>query len=204
MHKRHSTNRDLTLALLSWLALAVGSILFSIPALADDTGFDSATASSSGTWTTPANVYTSNNVRASITTMANECDVSLCEMFATNFGFALPTNAIIDSVIGSWEGYYQTADPQIYFGLTKDGTTLSGTEWFLSPNPSEASFIYNGGGWSANLTAAQANASTFGVRLRATYGGSSTGYVDQVRLRIYYHTVPTTATRRRQLLMREN
>lgn len=140
--------------------------------------------SASGSWTDFANVYTSNNIYASYS--GNKARAFI----ATGFGLAIPSDAIIDTVIAYYEGYYTTSVGQVDVNFTKDGTNVVGETWYLGLSLTESDAEHTSSGvaalWGTTFTPAEVNASTFGIKV-ANDAVQTTVYCDRLALRIAYH-----------------
>jgi len=114
---------------------------------------------------------------------------------ATNFGFSIPTNSIINGVVVSAEKHKLLADT----GTTSDNTAnlikggvISGTNKFDAsawPNLVNQVTTYGSSSdlWGLSLTASDINDSSFGFAISAkTIGGNGTPGVDYVSIKVYY------------------
>lgn len=112
------------------------------------------------------------------------------QLLATNFGFALPSNAIIDGIkleIKSRADIFST--PNVFligsFGSTAQSTVsnpgwINSLAWNTYGGPTDK--------WGRTWTAAEINASTFGASLSAFPGtGAWNANVDSVRITVYWH-----------------
>ena len=140
-----------------------------------------------------SNVFTSNNVRSSCQFFnpSNQCQW----IRTTGYGFNIPGNATIQEIVVDLEAYFSTAlnSPEMIVSLVKNGQEF-GDQKYVGLNKTTESYITIGSSdtWVRNFTAADINASNFGVSVRAyNLGGSGSlyFYVDHVRISVYY-TVP--------------
>jgi hypothetical protein len=145
-------------------------------------------ATASGTsWTNASNVFASDDARAVFAT-TTQLDLKI-----TNFSFNIPTTATITGVTISVEGNgtdATAANRSVELGLTKDGTTLSGTR-AASQNlnqTTDTTLTFGGSSsmFSTTLTPAEVNLSTFGVLLRAANTNAGARNIDQVKVQITY------------------
>jgi hypothetical protein len=115
-------------------------------------------------------------------------------LFITVFGFAIPSGATITGIEVEVEGNganATAANRSIAIGMTKDGTTLAGSRLATQNLPQTTDGVLTFGNstnlFSTTLTAAEVNASTWGIMLRA--GNTNTGQraIDRVRVRVYFN-----------------
>lgn len=145
------------------------------------------TAASGTNWTNPTNVFSSNDSRAVFaTTTQNDLKI-------TGFGFTIPTNATILGVTVTVEGNgtdATAANRSVELGLTKDGTTLSGTraasQQLNQTTDTTLTFGSSSSMFSTTLTAAEINATTFGVLLRAANTNAGARNIDAVTVSVAY------------------
>lgn len=143
-------------------------------------------------WVDAGNVTADDNNYATVTTTVLAISNYLQ---ATNYGFNIPSDAIIDGIeviisryVNSAEGGTRARDFRVrlikggYVGNTaKEDNTVN---WPTS----ETSRTYgsNSDKWGTTWTPAQINASDFGVALGATIGADKTAYVDYITVTVYY------------------
>ncbi len=153
-------------------------------------------STASGTnWTTPTNVYTSNNAYATFTgTSQNYLQI-------TGFGFALPTNAVISGITVTTEGMSSGSNPtnrRYKVALTKNGTIVAGTEKTAQQFLATDGLVVSGTNvdlWGTTWAYADINASTFGVLLADNdIASSGTFSVDQVLITVDYTVANSTPT----------
>jgi len=155
-------------------------------AQADVTSAQSPSAAAGTSWTTPANALTSNSVY----TTYNVATQNYLQL--TGFGFAIPAGATINGVQASVRGLSSgsnNANRTIQVGLTTNGTALAGTAktQILTATVANYALGTTSDVWGAALTAANVNASTFGVLIRdndTTVSGIFS--IDYVSLTITY------------------
>lgn len=149
-------------------------------------------------WTTPTNIYTSNNAYA-YTNIDFDGETTRW-LRATNFDFEIPVGATIDGIVVEFEkraneSYAQDYSVKIVKAGTEQGTDKkkTGVAWPLSDT-----YVSYGGAadkWGLTWTPAQINASNFGVSISALFEDGEeddvTVYVDHVRITVYY-TEPAT------------
>lgn len=146
-------------------------------------------------WTSPTNIYTSNNVYAYVDLDYDE----LTELLrASTFDFSIPGGATIDGVVAEFEKkadleYTEDYECKILKQGTEQGDNKAktGVDW-----PSSDTYVSYGGAsdmWGVTLSPAEVNATNFGVSISATYigeeGEASILEVDHVRITVYY-TLP--------------
>ena len=152
-----------------------------------------------GAWTNPGNatgaadgVYASGNISSGGSNTNN--------LVTTNFGFNIPSFAVIDGIYVEFDRYglsAQTLSVQIVKGGSLAGTAKAPLE--IWPVTQEAWIGYGGSAdlWGTTWTAANINSSNFGVAMsvRNTHGGG-TAFVDSVRITVYWHTPPADVPKR--------
>jgi photosystem II stability/assembly factor-like uncharacterized protein len=111
---------------------------------------------------------------------------------ATNFGFAIPSNATITGIKVEAEGYATDAVTTLRAYAVKAGTIGATALSVLLPT-SEAYGTMGGNGslFSDTWTPAQINAATWGIALvaaNASYTAGQTAYLDHARVTVYYTT----------------
>lgn len=151
------------------------------------TSFTVPTAAAGTNWTTPTNVYASDDSRAVYATTAQD------NLKITGFGFSIPSTATVLGVIVKVEGNgtdATAANRSIELGMTKDGTTLSGSR-LASQNLNQTTdttltFGSSSNLFSTTLTAAEVNTSTWGILLRAANANAGARNIDQVTVQVIY------------------
>ena len=162
------------------------------------TGTNSGTA----TWNNPGNVNSNDNIFTVTNNISNNGNSGI--LSATNFGFSIPSNATINGVqvtIGRFASGSVVRDNvvQLIIGGTQTGNnkavTGNGTDWPTGA-ANEATRLYGGVSdlWGTALTAAQVNASNFGVALvaRNTSGNTRTASVDYIQIAVTYTIIGAT------------
>jgi hypothetical protein len=150
-------------------------------------------------WVSTSNITTSNNSYASVS-LAKEAISNY--LTATDFGFSIPTTATIDGIVVEVERYATNSvvnDSSIK--IIKGGSVVgneksTGASWQTSDNDTYVSFGGSADLWGTTWTAADINASNFGVAISAVNNKSGppetySAYVDHVRITVYY--TPTEA-----------
>lgn len=150
----------------------------------------------------------SNFTTANATSLGNSNLLQL-----TNYGFNIPSTAVIDGIVVFFNRY---ADNAASFtsahNLIHSGSSISGgfpvppndvlDGWpFSYPTSSGASDVIYGGAatlWGATLTPAIINSSSFGVEIQAN--GTANYYINGVGIVVYWHTAPTTIPRQKYYL----
>lgn len=152
-------------------------------------------------WVTPANGEVTDGV-FTVSTQGTPGSGS-DKLQLTNFGFALPSYAVIDGFFVEIEVKSVNA-ATAFIGLLK-ASAATGTAKSDFPVPAttvwpatEAWLPYGGATdlWGATLTPTDVNGSGFGIWLQAqnTHAGG-TASVDSVRITIYWHAAPTNIPR---------
>ncbi len=153
-----------------------------------------------GAWTNPSNatgapdaVYASGNISGA-GSQTNSLQL-------TNFGFNIPSTAIIDGIYVEFDRYGVNAETnsiQLLAAGSGAGTihgAQNGSGGYADVwPPSSESFVGYGGSsdlWGAAWTPSQINNSSFGVAIQVlnTHGGG-TAFIDAVRITVYWHTAP--------------
>ena len=146
-------------------------------------------------WTTPSNVGANDGSYAQITAASFDSpDVSYL-LRTTNYSMGVPADAVIDGIVVEIERHY--ADGICYdvdVNLTKDGTTRVGSDYSAGANFLLADTIVSFGGatdkWGTTWTAAEVNASTFGLFYKMGAGAANAdGFLDFIRITVYYHVL---------------
>lgn len=140
-------------------------------------------------WSNPSNALTDNGSSASWGATGGGAQSN--EIQLTNFGFALPSNAVIDGVSVTVDRT-QFSAYSTQFRLYN--TTLTGTnkDLLATLNPTFGGY---GDLWGLALTPAIINGSDFGVKISAAdiSGGDATLSIDYVSITVFWHydvTVP--------------
>lgn len=143
-------------------------------------------------WTNPGNAVSDNNSYASCSIAGTGQSNYL---WATSFGFAIPTGATIDGVTVEAGRYCDQSGASRYCKdavmsllkagvVTGDNKADTSTKWPTS----EGNKSYGGAvdGWNASLTYSDVNGSTFGCVLSCNITLVATAYVDYMRITINY------------------
>lgn len=118
----------------------------------------------------------------------------------TNFGFSIPSTAVIDGIVVDFDREGSNAGTS-YIQILKAGSTAGtlkvGTDIWPVSVPA---FVTYGGTtdlWGAAWTASDINNSGFGIQLQAfnTHGGGSAS-LDALRITVYWHTAPADVPKR--------
>lgn len=153
------------------------------------------------TWSSPGNIVSSNDSKAQATLGVN---TSSHYLTATGFGFSIPAGAPILGVTAEIELsasngvlVYDNSVKIVIGGsvMGTDKARASSTKW-----PTTDTYITYGGGadlWGATITAADVNASDFGVAISAFGLSSVTARVDHIRITVTYNDIVTVSTERR-------
>lgn len=145
------------------------------------------TAAAGTNWTNPTNVTASDNSRAAYATTTQD------NLKITGFNFAIPTSATILGFTVAVEGEggdATAANRSVEVGMTKDGSTLTGTrDTAQNLNQTTDTTLTFGGAsnlFGTTWTAAQINATTFGVLLRAANTNAGSRNIDYVTVTVTY------------------
>lgn len=141
--------------------------------------------SGSGTsWTSPGNVATSNDARATVT-LSGAPIASSKVLHSTNFGFAIGAGAVIEGIKVEVEYTASFNDGSISMRLLKAGVE-AGDYRYLGAVAAEA-YVAAGSDtdlWGVTLLPADINAATFGIALTAS-ADTGTFSIDHIRITIY-------------------
>lgn len=141
-------------------------------------------------WTNPGNAISSNDIYAVFST-GPEGGVSHY-LKATNFGFSIPTGSTINGILVEIEAKRPAGTAGFDNVRIVKGGTISATNK-TSPLTTTEEYRSVGGAtdlWGETWTAADINATTFGVVAgNITYPGGSTASVDHIRITVYYTEV---------------
>lgn len=155
-------------------------------------------ASALAQWSNPGNVTAEDGVYAQSTAWPAPGPAATRKMEATQFGFAIPSNATIVGfrvrIKGKINSGIGDTGNTIAVGLTKDGTALAGSyDTSFSFSITNTAYEKTDGVTETNLfgttwTPAEVNASTFGVVILASSDGSATiaDQVDVVQVKVFY------------------
>lgn len=141
-------------------------------------------------WTTPTQVYTSNDSYAD----AHMPEEGMSHWLrTTTYGFSIPTGAVIDGIKVRFEKRAQTVstvkdwDVKIVKAGSEQGTDKGSSAYWLT---SDTYVVYGGTTdlWGLTWTPAQINASNFGVSISARNYDIQPRYalVDHVQIKVYY------------------
>jgi len=150
----------------------------------------------SNNWLNQADILTSNDVYASSFHDSSTSNA----INGYNYGFNIPGDATISGIAVSIEHksseVNRTTDSSIF--LTKDGNSLVGSNQASGQKWSTNDEIFSYGKvsdlWGTTWTPSEINATGFGVMASIVYGvgGGSTGYIDNMRVTVYYDDPPKT------------
>ncbi|KKR29990.1 MAG: Cytochrome c, partial [Candidatus Woesebacteria bacterium GW2011_GWA1_39_8] len=155
-------------------------------------------------WSTPTNIYTNNNAYAVVSDVSS---ILSDQLKATNFGFAIPAGATINGVQVNIYRFADSNDPDLdstqdsTVQLVKAGSATGNNKADLATYWPTVETLKSYGGaadlWGVALTAADVNASNFGVILviqSATDANTpQTSNVDYIEIAVTY-TEATTPT----------
>ena len=153
---------------------------------ADDAGFGTPV------WTDPGNITGASDISSASVVLAAAGNSHYLK--ATNFGFAIPAGATIDGIVVEWRkskllgGTVIDARVRIVKGGAVGSTDkASGDQWLDSLT--YASYGSSSDLWGETWTITDINASDFGAVLAANGDtGGGTGYVEHMRITVYYTT----------------
>jgi hypothetical protein len=160
---------------------------------------DSAGAGAGTSWTTPGNIVSSNNSKATYLVPINGQSNNLD---ATSFGFAIPATAFIVGIevdIERMASASSDLDDEDVFLLKAGvaaGTDHAAVSSYYPTSDSTRNYGSSSDLWGTTWTPAQINAANFGVRLKVDNddtGTARTASIDHIQVTIYYQPVPTTS-----------
>jgi len=153
-------------------------------------------------WQNPTNIYSSNDARASVSLDGpydEEDGEASHYLWATTFGFTIPTDAVIDGIIVEYERYSSNGyieDDAIY--IIKAGSATGNNKAGLHGmwRTSEGYDAYGGVAdkWGTTWAYGQINSVNFGVCIGVQcteWDEYDTARVDHVRITVYYTEVGT-------------
>ncbi len=191
------------------LFLIVGFCFLMTPTIwADNTGEQSPASSAqegspTTAWTNIDSVFASDDQRASYT------GTSADSLYVTNFTMGVTAGATIDSIFVTTEAQgsaSQSARRRLVVFLTKDGTAVTGASVvFNHDQDSDTQTRLTGGAtplWGTTWTAAEVNATTFGIVTWKSASQAGTILLDHVTIYIAFTEVGgEVQTRRRRMLI---
>lgn len=135
-------------------------------------------------WNNPNNITTESGYSDITTSDSSQ------KLMATNFGFSLPVDAIINGIEITVSGFTTiSSSGQDYF-ITKDGvfafTGLTGNGK-LTSSPSIITYGGSNDLWGKTWTASDVNTSTFGFYLSFYPSGTESVQIDYIKMNIYYN-----------------
>ncbi len=160
-----------------------------------------ANVSGAGTqaWSSATNAYTDDNSFATVAVNDNQQSNYLQ---VTNFGFSIPSNAVILGIEARIGRFVDDngGNPQDQEVILRKGTAFVGSNLASSSvfPESEAIATYGGAGnlWGTTWTPAEINSSNFGLGLRVikngTAGGARTVSVDYIQIRVTWQILTDT------------
>lgn len=156
-------------------------------------------AHGAGSWSNVSNVAAEDGSLASITLSPSGATIETDYLFATNYGFSLPTEAVIlGLLIEAKASANVTGSPGLstLLGVTKSGTTVvNSTAVFPPGSPGWVTFGGATDLLGTTWTPAEVNASGFGAFFLGVASGSGTvtWAVDQIRVTVYWKVDPQLA-----------
>lgn len=145
-----------------------------------------------GQWANPANIFSDNGSDATSVFLDPPPNVT-DDLQGATFGFAIPTNAVIDGIKLEMEVPASTRwfEAASFLKLQKAGSYVGNNK---SGTGSVSSNVYTYGGstdlWGTTWTPAQINAAGFGFGFSAAFTSSPNDFtigVDYVRITVYWH-----------------
>lgn len=167
--------------------------------MSDGTSASASRSAGAGTgWTTPQNLGSSDNAKATTSLVGVSQSANLD---ASSFGFSIPTDAIITGIQAAVERGSNLSgaigDVDVY--LLKDAAIVgsdkaTGPDW----GTSDSYRLYGGSTdlWGTTWTPADINAGNFGLRFKVdndATGSTVTASVDHVQITVSYQLAPQTS-----------
>jgi hypothetical protein len=155
-----------------------------------------------GAWSNPDNAKVSDDSRASV---APASEAGTAWLRCTNFGFTtddIPAGAVVAGIeveierCCNYDDARYAFDYAIYLRKTSgqvgdNKAKDSSQHWPLVASEAYGAYGGSADDWNANLTSADIRNADFGIDISADgEGAETTGYIDHVRIRIYY--IPVT------------
>lgn len=141
-------------------------------------------------WVNPGNATGAPDGAYATNTASGNTDI----LTLTNFGFTIPSVAVVDGVYVEIDGFSDSTTTTTTLQLLKNGA-VTGTAKNSSTNwPSSLAFFGFGSStdnWGATLKGSDVNSSNFGFQLQANlFAKSPSASIDAVRITIYWHIPP--------------
>lgn len=143
-------------------------------------------------WSNPGNITAADG---NVARSAVKSGTTTQYLHATNFGFSIPANAIIEGVVArvrrmvSDIGTVQGADHTIQLivgGVRSGNNNAQGGNW-PKGTQTDADYGSSSDKWGLGLTAANINSANFGLAVRGqNTSGTATFNVDAIWLQVYY------------------
>jgi hypothetical protein len=173
------------------------------------TGADVAPGGTNASWTTPTNIYAYDSSYAYIPSVppgvyGSPVTIISDQLQATNFGFSIPSNAVISGVaveVSCYQTNNGSSAPTFYSAKLIKGGVVGGSNFSAVFIPVTEQYVKFGGSTSLagnSLTYSDVNASNFGFELQiqissTNYPGTYPGvYVNHVRMTVYYNVGSNT------------
>jgi hypothetical protein len=143
-------------------------------------------------WSNPANAETNNDIYATATGDL----VTTYYLKATNFGFSIPSTAIIRGITVNVERKASAVDlvHNTIVKIVKSNNIGLTTKYDYEYWPTSDGTVTYGSNtdiWGENWTPAVINQSDFGIAFATFIGSSGTAYVDYFSVTVYYEFPPT-------------
>lgn len=143
-------------------------------------------------WVTPGNAAADDGTETQVTAASFDANDQTGALRCSNFGFAIPADAVIDGIVVEVEqrrfaGAARDHQVQLF---SSPGTGIGDNKATATAWPGTATIATYGGAadpWGASLTPAIVNASTFGVQVKAFATAANTDVgIDFVRMTVHY------------------
>lgn len=153
------------------------------------------------TWTDYGNVVASDDAKASVNAAVNYGGRYYSGAIdATNFGFSIPETDVINGIVVEVERSAASTFAirwelaQLIQGGTAGGTTNNGAGGFFPTTDAYQTLGSSVTLWGLTWTAADINASNFGIKLvvQKDGDGAINAYIDHVRITVYHSEAPAT------------
>jgi len=140
-------------------------------------------------WSNPDNAKVSDDTYATVTLSSQRSHY----LKATNFGFNIPSNATITSIIPIVEAKTASGEVNIFTNVVKAGTILTIQSQGLAFNTTESTQNVGAGLWFSSWTPSDINNSGFGVAVAIKQYSTDTISVDSIKIKVKY-SIPDGGT----------
>ena len=140
-------------------------------------------------WSNPDNAKVSDDTYATVTLSSQRSHY----LKATNFGFNIPSNATITSIIPIIEAKTASGEVYISTNVVRAGTILTTISYWVAFNTTESTQNVATGLWFSSWTPSDINNSGFGVAVSIRQDSTDTISVDSIKIKVEY-SIPDGGT----------